>query len=299
MTDRALLEEFAKLLGLLIRDFKLYGQVFRRKLKVAQKNVNRWREAKFWPNVDNWNEYERAAVEFAPAAERASLKARLAQIDELLRRKNAMKTPGNLSTALKIKASHADREVIFWHTFRERDADGKGVGNLIAAACERVVISGATLHQLVLRFEDDILAALERGVLMGIIRSRLTPDLRSLYEPYGRFDPRSLSTTGELYSKLCRKLSESQKKRFCLFETDLLLTHSIGLYDQELFVAEFVMHQHSEHSPSYMPPLHSSTHGVLLSEIFMLLTTAHPLFGDAQTDLLKSIERDLGRKHDL
>src|ERR1700731_3107886 len=102
MTDRALLEEFAKLLGRLIQDFKLNGQVFRRKLKVAQKNVNRWREAKFWPNGDNWKEYERAAVEFVPEAERASLKARLAQIDELLHRKNAMKTPGNLSTALKI-----------------------------------------------------------------------------------------------------------------------------------------------------------------------------------------------------
>src|ERR1700681_1773513 len=92
MADGTLLEELAKQLRLLIENYKLDQQVFRRKLKVAPKNVNRWKEAKFWPSVGLWDDYKRAAADFVPEAERPMLKARFAQIDELIRKKNAMKT---------------------------------------------------------------------------------------------------------------------------------------------------------------------------------------------------------------
>jgi hypothetical protein len=297
MTDDALLEEFARLLKSLIEDFELEAQQFRRKLKVSRKNVNRWTCHIYWPNFDNWRDYKSTALGFVPKPKRTSLKETFAQMDELIRRKNAMK-PARASSSVR-QFAHADRDVVFWRSFRDRDADGNGVGNLISNAKKCIIVSGVTPHQLVHRFEEDIRGALKGNVLVGIIRSRLTPDLCRLYEPYARVDPTALSTTAELYIKLYNKLSESQKEYFGFFETDILLTHSIGLYDKRVFLSEFIMHQHSEHCPSCLLPYASCTCNQLLSELLALLESARVLFGGAKDSLLAIVKSYLGQNAHL
>lgn len=234
---------------------------------------------------------ERAAEAIAKALGKSTL-ILFKPITNALTYKRIRKTRLGSSSEIGSRFAHADPEVVFWHTFRDRDADGSGVGNLIAKSERQVIISGATLHQLVLRFDNDIVSALEQRVLVGIIRARLTPELCKLYDPYGRFDTASISNSNALYEKLRNRLSDSQKKYFGLFETDQLLTHSIGLYDKRLFVAEFVMHQHSELSPSYMVPSGSPTHQVLLSELIHLLRKSRLVCGGAQMALIKNAARE-------
>jgi hypothetical protein len=286
VSEFSLAQEFAEELNQLIEEFDLDKRSFYVKLAIGKKSVIRWRASDVWPSRDNWDNFKLKAHEFVTQAQRPRLMQKFSQLDLLIRKSRATKTSKRSSSAFRHQFPRADWDIVFWHKFRDRDDDGKSIGNLIGRSEERVIISGATLHQLVRRFEEDILAALDRGVLVGIVRARLTPDMLKLYEPYGQFDAASLSSTDELYRKLCDKLSSSQKRRFGLFETGILFTHSIGLYDEQLFVAEFVMHQHSERSPTYMLPPGSDTHNVLLFELATLLKGSSIICGEAQTDLL-------------
>src|SRR5712691_2987168 len=92
-------------------------------------------------------------------------------IDEERERSRTAQRSGKSAGSLRPNTEplHSAQNVMFWHTFRDRDKDGKGVRDLIANAQRRVVVTGGSLDQCVWRFRNELRVALDRKVLVGLM----------------------------------------------------------------------------------------------------------------------------------
>ncbi len=81
----------------------------------------------------------------------------------------------------------AARDVLFWHTVNDRIADGKDVGSLVDKSREHVVITGISLSYVIRHCKPQLLAALDRKVLVCIL---LPPRWRNPWVSLGSKDLR-------------------------------------------------------------------------------------------------------------
>jgi hypothetical protein len=186
---------------------------------------------------------------------------------------------------------HNARDVSFWHTFHDRGADGKGVHDLIGGAGHRIVVTGGSLGQIIWRFKTRIRQALSRGVLVGLVMATPVPEVLKYYLRYSESLRKLSPLTQALYRTFCRSLSASQRERVAVCHTNIPLTHSIGLYDDQLFVSDFCIDVPAEECPSFSALAGSHAFYVYLSEVHTLLTTSRCVFGSGAEELLASIER--------
>ena len=78
--------------------------------------------------------------------------------------------------------------------------------------------------------------------------------------------------------KLNDELSNEQKQYFCVYSTQIPLTHSIGLYDDIIIVSEFCLDTASSHVPSYQVAKNSKSYKTFLQEVRILLEKGTSLF---------------------
>jgi hypothetical protein len=186
-------------------------------------------------------------------------------------------------------------DVVFWHSFDDREADGKGVGHLIESAKRRIVITGGSLNTLAWDFIDQLQARLAKGVSVGIVMATPSPETLKTYVRYSEFLNATSPGTQLRYEKFCKSLSEEESTRFALCHTDIFLTHSIGLYDDQAFVSEFCIDRKSKDCPSFRSLAGSETYLLCLSEVRTLLQESRCVFGEGMATLLDNVTRELSR----
>lgn len=187
------------------------------------------------------------------------------------------------------------RDIVFWHTFRDRDRDGKGVRDLIENAENRVVVTGGSLDQCVWRFRNEILEALKRKVLVGLVMATPVEPALKFYIRYADSLLRVSPLTRGRYEEFYLSLSTAERGRFALFYTDIPLTHSLGLYDDQIFVSEFCIDRHAEQCPSYAAFWGSHAYGVFFYEIHILLKSSRLSLGSGKNRLLANVGADAKR----
>jgi hypothetical protein len=182
-------------------------------------------------------------------------------------------------------------DVVFWSNFHDRKANNKGVEDLIKSANKRVIITGALLNEVAWQI-DEIKSALSKvEVLVGLIMA--TPKTLERYAPYSKFLKQTYEGTFARYEDFCSSLSASERKRFALCYTDKLQTHSIGLYDNQLYVSEFCINQRSVDCPSFSTSAGSETYAKFLSEVQFLLNNSRCYSGKGLPKLLRNVNAEL------
>lgn len=219
-------------------------------------------------------------------------------IDEERLRSQAAQRRGKSpeSADSQVKADNAARDVLFWHTFRNRDHAGKGVRDLIATAQQRVVVTGGSLDQCVWRFRNELRMALDRNVLVGLaMADPSSEDALRLYVRYADSLLKLASLTENRYKEFYKSLAPAQRQRFSFSYTELPLTHSLGLYDDQIFLSEFCIDRHSEECPSYAVVQGSPSYGVFLYEIHTILKESRCVLGTGKEKLISNIAADAKR----
>ena len=72
--------------------------------------------------------------------------------------------------------------------------------------------------------------------------------------------------------------------------TDIPLTHSIGLYDNAIYVSELCIDHSSSNCPSFSPPPGPKSHSLFLAELKQLLKESRLIDGSAHARLLGGLE---------
>lgn len=173
-------------------------------------------------------------------------------------------------------------EVAFWHNLAERRSSGEEVPSLIGRSRNRVFISGIALNYVAQNCKVQIAEALERGVLVEIV---LATQSEVSIARYARFTSLQSATLPlldlayERYEQLVVELSTRQRLNFGVYSTEAPMSHSIGLYDETLYISEFCLDADASDVPSYRIPKDAPSFGIFLKEIRLILSEARPIFG--------------------
>lgn len=172
----------------------------------------------------------------------------------------------------KPRPSDANSGVRFWHTVNEREHADLDVKGLIRRAQQHIVITGTTLTYPAERCKELILSKLAQGVTTGIIIPDMNDLTSNYYRPYVAGDfATKLSYASSIYQELFDQLNDDQRQHFALCRTNVPLTHSIGLYDGDVYINEFCIKVPTSLSPSFCPERGSSSYAVAVSELKLLL----------------------------
>jgi hypothetical protein len=169
-------------------------------------------------------------------------------------------------------------DVHYWHLVSEREAHGKDVAPLVRLAERRVLITGISLNYIVWHCADELRSALMRRRAVGIVIAGASQQNIEYYARYTRLPATTIPATHKLYDEFFQSLSPEESEYFALYHTDVPLTHSIGLYDDEIYVNLFCINTPSSRCPSFSPPPGSRSHALFVSELKALLrdsTLAH------------------------
>jgi transcriptional regulator with XRE-family HTH domain len=170
-------------------------------------------------------------------------------------------------------------EFRFYDNFFERRRANCDVPKLIVKAEDRIIISGISLFYLSKYCEKEVIDAAERGVTIALIVGEKTPATRVLYAPYVS-DERSFADPGYEYLKRFRTaLSAKAARTLGCYSAKHLITHSIGVYDQSIYVSELCLVDNKGLNPSYSMQVESPLYALFENEAYRLLAAAKPLFG--------------------
>jgi hypothetical protein len=183
------------------------------------------------------------------------------------------------------------KDVRFWHTVADRQRHTMDVRALIEASKKRVIISGISLAYIGRHCVDELRAALARDVLIGIAISNIKPNLLAYYSRYSRQVERTLTVARRLYVDFHKGLTDSHRQRFCLCYVNIPLTHSIGLYDDEVFVSQFCLDVDSSKCPSFAVKSGAPSFSQLRAELRVIFSEGLCVAGGAKKLLLSSLRK--------
>ena len=93
----------------------------------------------------------------------------------------------------------------------------------------------------------------------------------------------NLAASHKRYQLLAQEFAAKGVPPFALFGATILMTHSIGLYDDAMFISEFCIDTESYRAPSFRVLPHTPSYKVFLSEARTLLTESLPLLGPTKS----------------
>ena len=184
--------------------------------------------------------------------------------------KKGIKPHGNFGEA---------RDVLFWHSITNRQLYDVDVRGLITKSRKYIFISGVSLTYVIKHCADDLRDALVRGCEIKIVISDNSELARLFYSRFSNRLGEEHALTYERYNRFYDNLPEKEKKLFKVYFTNVTLSHSIGLYDDQLFVSEYCLDCDSSRCPSYRLTTESESYDVLKNEIKILLSESECRIG--------------------
>jgi hypothetical protein len=177
----------------------------------------------------------------------------------------------------------------FWDTLKLRHDAMCDARSLIASATERIFLSGITLNYIVQHCRRELESALRRGVLVEIVIAADTDKSKYVYKRYSSLVEDNLPLVHERFREFRQNQREDRVNLLSIYAAQIPLTHSLGLYDDRLFVSEFCIDTSSSESPSYELAHNADAYAILVAEIRVLLSTATPLYESRSSRILRTL----------
>jgi hypothetical protein len=183
----------------------------------------------------------------------------------------------------------ATQAVLYWHTIPDRQRDGVDARSLIGRSVRRVFISGITLFYLARYCRTELKDAAGRGVQTELVIAENSPESVARYARYSPEIKDNLPAAHRRYHALAKKFQSEGLPPLTVWCTSIPLTHSIGLYDDAIYVSEFCIDAESPRAPSFCVPAGTPSYRVFIAEIRVLLRESVPLIGSKRSAILKSL----------
>lgn len=169
-----------------------------------------------------------------------------------------------------------EKSVSFWNTIIERQTEGIDVRGLLSNSKTYVFLSGITMHYVIQSCREELRSALMRGVKIDIVTA-MNDDSKVFYRRYSNINLISESHTE--YRNFFNSLSNRERNLLRVYTSSIIMTHSIGKYDEEIFVSEFCIDTDSLHVPSYRLTLVDQAYTVFNNEISILMNESICIVG--------------------
>ena len=155
-----------------------------------------------------------------------------------------------IAVELNRPRARPEKIIRMWNNVQERHRDGTDLRSQIESARHGIFVSGISLRYPAIYCKMQMIEALSRDVCVEV----LIPAIDSNIEFYDFHKPHSaeeIRLSHEAWLEFFAKLSAKQKSGFSVTATSLTLTHSIGLYDEHMFVNPFCIGLNSAELPSF------------------------------------------------
>ncbi len=166
----------------------------------------------------------------------------------------------------------------FWDTVRPRHEIKCDARNLIASSNQRIFLSGITLNYIIQHCTQEIEAAIRQRIPVEIVIAANTDDAIIFYKRYSSLIEENLPVAHNRYQQYRDNLPPDLSKFFNVYSTQIPFTHSIGLYDDRLFVSELCIDTNSSGAPSYELLKDSEAYKTYIEEIKKLLAEGIALY---------------------
>lgn len=166
--------------------------------------------------------------------------------------------------------------VRFWNTVVERQAIGIDVRGLLSKSKTQVFLSGITMHYVITSCKEELREVLRKGVRVDIVTA-IDDDSKVFYKRYCNIN--LITESHKSYRLFFDELSKRERGLLKVYASRTTITHSIGKYDEEIFVSEFCIDTDSLHVPSYRLTPIDQAYTIIDNEIILLKNESMCLFG--------------------
>jgi hypothetical protein len=185
-----------------------------------------------------------------------------------------------LLKVLKIEWQKGNANVEFWHSDIERQAKNKDVRGMISSVKRQLFISGISLRYIVDRCKKELTEALDRGARVEIVIAANDEQMIEFYSRFSKFAKDNIVYAHKAYQDFFNALPDERKPLMKVYGTTIPLTHSIGFYDDLIFVSELCLFSYAPYVPSYCLTPASSSYKVFKNEMEILLSGSNIIVGD-------------------
>ena len=181
------------------------------------------------------------------------------------------------ATTLKVHIQNVSKRSIepapvrFWQTIAERQRVDLDVRGLIAGAKQSIAISGITLGYVITKCHLELLAALRRGVSVRMVIAAQDSIHLPFYERYSNAPTKRLPSIVHSYNTFSKKLQPDERQRLKVAGTKAPIAHSIGIYDNVIYLSQLCLDVDSSNATSYCIEAHMTAHSILLQEMETLI----------------------------
>lgn len=173
------------------------------------------------------------------------------------------------------------RHTPFWNNVQERHQDGTDLRTQVDRARRQIFVSGISLRYLATYCANQLRAALTRKVIIEVL---ISSDAEELREFYGLHKPRAadeIRLSHLAWKDFCKSLDDDQRSRISVTSTKIPLTHSIGLYDDTIFLNPFCIGLDSADLPSMKIDVGSPAFQAFVRDALAHLARGIKICGDA------------------
>ena len=161
----------------------------------------------------------------------------------------------------------AVRQVRFWNSIVERQASDLDVRGLLSGSKKYVFLSSISMNYVAHSCSAELRRALARGVAVDVMMA-MNDESKKFYERYCDVD--LIAVSQRRYKAFFDSLPDTERRLLKVYASRVPLTHSIGQYDDEIFVSEFCIDTDSALVPSYRLAPSDSAYAVFKKEIQIL-----------------------------
>jgi len=158
-----------------------------------------------------------------------------------------------VSDVISKQRSRRDRslEIPFWNNVQERHRSKQDMRCLIEDSHERIFVSGISLKYMVGFCRRQLIAALQRGVIVEVLIPSIETVDEGYYELYKSHAKEEVVLAQGRWREFSEFLDDETRARLKVTTTPLILMHSIGIYDRPMYVNPFCAGLDSTDLPSY------------------------------------------------
>jgi Predicted nucleotide-binding protein containing TIR-like domain len=186
----------------------------------------------------------------------------------------------------------APTHVAFWNNVHERSQEKCDLRSLVQTSTRYVFLSGIALNYVVQSCRQQMISTLNAGTTVEVLIPTLSAANSKRYTPFKSDALDEMRLALSRWSKFSASLEEEAAGRFRLFATDLHLTHSVGIYDELMYVNPYCAGLDSADLPSFRLDRSIPAFGSYLSDLAYHIQAAKLIAGDAATPYIIQLADD-------
>lgn len=145
----------------------------------------------------------------------------------------------------------SELSVPFWNNVQERHWARLDLRSLIEESRRRIFVSGISLKYLVVFCNEQLASALKRGVAVEILIASLDTVKAGHYDLHKAHAHDEVTMAQLRWSEFADSLEDKHLEQLSVTTSSTIMTHSIGIYDDAMYVNAFCAGLESPNLPSF------------------------------------------------